>query len=209
MPRPRSLDLDDVAGAALAVIDRDGLGALSMRTAAAELGLRTMSLYRYVDSREELEGLVVDLVASAIDPVVSTRAAWTTRITTLALRVRGAIADHPEVAPLLLTHRHRTFASLDWGEAVLAALADGGLQGRRRTIAFRAILAYVIGTVQAEHLGALSGEGTRAIAELPDDAYPHLVDAARHARTIGPEDEFLGGLDILLRGLGGAPTRRR
>jgi AcrR family transcriptional regulator len=209
VPRPRSLDLDDVARSALAVIDRDGLAALSMRTAAAELGLRTMSLYRYVDSREQLEGLVVDLVASGIDPVVSTRAAWTTRITTLALRVRVAIADHPEVAPLLLTHRHRTFASLDWAESVLTALADGGLQGRRRTIAFRAILAYVIGTVQAEHLGALSGEGTRAIAAMPDDTYPHLVDAARHAGTIRPEDEFLGGLDILLRGLGGTPARRR
>ncbi len=209
MPRPRSLELDDVAAAALAVIDRDGLGSLTMRSTAAELGLGTMSLYRYVDSREQLEDLVVDLVTAGVDPVVPARAAWSTRVTTLALRVRDAIADHPAVVPLLLTRRHRTFGSLAWGEAVLAALADGGLRGRQRTIAFRSVLAYVLGAVQAEHLGSLSGAGTLAIAELPPDRYPHLVDAARHAGSISAEDEFRGGLEILLRGMGATPTRRR
>jgi hypothetical protein len=48
MPRPRSLSHDRIAAAALAVIDRRGLAALSMRTVAAELGMGTMSLYRYV-----------------------------------------------------------------------------------------------------------------------------------------------------------------
>jgi AcrR family transcriptional regulator len=196
-------------GANRAVIDRDGLGALTMRSTAAELGLGTMSLYRYVDSREQLEDLVVDLVTADVDPVVPARAAWSTRVPTLALRVRDAIAEHPAVVPLLLTRRHRTFGSLAWGEAVLAALADGGLRGRPRTIAFRAVLAYVLGAVQAEHLGSLSGAGTLAIAELPPDRYPHLVDAARHAGSISAEDEFLGGLEILLRGMGATSTRRR
>jgi AcrR family transcriptional regulator len=209
VPRPRSLALDDVAVAALAVIDRDGLGSLSMRAVAVELGMGTMSLYRYVESREQLEDLVVDRVTAAVDPVVSSRASWSTRVTTLAVRVRDAIGDHPAVVPLLLTRRHRTFGSLAWGEAVLAALADGGLRGRARTIAFRAVLAYVLGAVQAEHLGSLSGPGTAAIADLPPDRYPHLVDAAGHAASISADDEFVGGLDLLLRGMGATPARRR
>lgn len=212
MPRPRSLTTDDIASAALTVIDRDGLAGVSMRTVAAQLGVGTMSLYRYVDNREELEDLVVQRVVGAVDATVSARAGWSSRITTLALRARAAIGAHPAVVPLLLARRHRTFGSLACGEAVLAALADAGLQGRDRTIAFRAILAYVLGAVQAEHLGSLDGVGTIAIANLDPSDYPNLTDAARHARHISDDAEFRGGLEIVLRGLiptTRAPTKRR
>jgi len=201
VPRPRSLSADDIAVAALAVIDRDGLGALSMRAVADVLGRSTMSLYRYVESREQLEDLVVDHVLASVDATVSSRAAWSTRLTTLAVRARDAAGAHPAVVPLLVTRRHRSFGSLAWGEAVLAALADAGLRGRDLVIAFRALLAYVLGAVQAEHLGALDGAGTRAIAALDADAYPHLTAAARQAARLSADREFRGGLDILLRGL--------
>src|SRR5476651_2571201 len=52
MPRHRSLTDTDVAVAALAVIDRGGLDAFTMRAVAAELGMATMSIYRYVSNRE-------------------------------------------------------------------------------------------------------------------------------------------------------------
>jgi AcrR family transcriptional regulator len=201
VPRPRSLTSDDIGRAALAVVDRDGLAGLSMRAVAGELGMGAMSLYRYVADREEVEGLVVHEVTRTIDASVSSRAAWPTRITTIAVRIRDAVAGHPEVVPLVLTRRHTTLASLACGEAMLAALGDAGLTGRRRTIAFRTVLAYVLGAVQAEHLGALSGEGTVAMAALDPDEYPNLTDAAHHARTITADAEFRGGLAIVLRGL--------
>jgi AcrR family transcriptional regulator len=191
----------DIAGAALAVIDREGLAGLSMRRVAEELGVGTMSLYRYVESRDELEDLVVDRAMGGIDVAVSPRAAWTTKVTTLAQRARDAAGAHPAVVPLLLTRRHRTIGSLAWGEAVLAALRDAGLRGKDRTIAFRTILAYILGAVQAEHLGPLAGGGTAAIAALDPHEYPHLTDAARYATGISADDEFRRGLTIVLRGL--------
>lgn len=209
MPRPRSLTLEDIGAAGLRIVDRDGAGALTIRAVAAELGLAPMSLYRYVSSRDEIEGLVVDEVVRHIDATVSARASWSTRVTTIALRIRAAVADHPEVVSLLLRRRHLTLASLDCGEAVLAALADAGLSGKRRTIAFRAFLAYVLGAVQAERLGSLQGEGTAAIAALDLTRYPNLVDAATHARSIDAEAEFVGGLELLLRGLEAPAGRRR
>lgn len=67
MPRPRSLTTADLATAALAVLDREGLPALTMRAVAKELGMATMALYRYVRDRDELEVLVADQVFAAID----------------------------------------------------------------------------------------------------------------------------------------------
>ncbi|MDQ0377340.1 TetR/AcrR family transcriptional regulator [Amycolatopsis thermophila] len=201
MPRPRSLTTDQIAAAALAVLDRDGLDALSMRTVAKELGVGTMSLYRYVSDRDQLEGLVVDLVLRAIDLSVPIGSAGE-RLTALADRVRTAVSHHPAVVPLLLIHRHRAPSSTRWGEAMLTVLTEAGITGEQRVIAFRAILGYVFGALQVEHFGALSGPGTAALAELPREEFPVLSETAAQARSIPPEVEFRRGFDLLLRGLG-------
>ncbi|MFJ9345328.1 TetR/AcrR family transcriptional regulator C-terminal domain-containing protein [Streptomyces sp. NPDC101237] len=42
-----------------------------------------------------------------------------------------------------------------------------------------------------------------ALSQLPPDAFPHLAAAARTARTLDADQEFLGGLALLLDGLEG------
>ncbi|NKZ03358.1 TetR/AcrR family transcriptional regulator [Actinomadura latina] len=204
MPRPRSLSTERLAGAALAVIDRDGLAGLSMRAVAKELGTSTMALYRYVRDREELEGLVVDLVYAEVDPTPPSEGPWDARIEAMALRLRDAFGAHAAIVPLTLTHRHASAGSLCWGEAVASILAEAGITGPRAAIALRALIAYIIGAIQLEHLGALSGEGTAVIAALPAGQFPALTETARHARHLGPGEEFRGGLAAVLRGLGAA-----
>ncbi|MYU14954.1 TetR family transcriptional regulator [Streptomyces sp. SID8361] len=203
MPRPRSLTPDQLASAALAVLDREGLAGLSMRAVAKELGMSTMGLYRYVDDREELEGLVVERVLGAVDTTPPDPGApWGERLRTMVGRLRDTVGAHPAVLPLTLAHRHRSPSSLRWAETVLGILTEAGLDGERRVLALRALLGYVIGAIQLEHLGPLSGAGTVTISELPSDEFPYLADTARQARSVGAEREFFGGLEVFLRGLG-------
>ncbi|MDX6313745.1 MAG: hypothetical protein QOF84_2168 [Streptomyces sp.] len=203
MPRPRSLTHAQVASAALTVIDRDGLPGLSMRAVAKELGMSTMALYRYVDDREELEAHVVELVLGAVDTEPPPPdGPWPERIEAMVRRIRDAVGAHPAVVPLTLAHRHRSPGVLRWSEAVLGILTDAHFEGERRVIALRSLLSYVIGAIQLEHLGPLSGEGTVAITELPPAEFPYMTETARSARNVGPDQEFLGGLAVLLRGLG-------
>ncbi|MDH2430395.1 TetR/AcrR family transcriptional regulator [Sphaerisporangium sp. TRM90804] len=202
MPRPRSLTHTDIASAALAVIDRDGLAALSMRAVAVELGMATMSLYRYVTDREQLEGLVVDLVLSDADLTPPRGGSWSERVTVLAERVRDVIGAHPNVVPLTLTHRHSSAAVLRWAEVVLAVLTEAGFTGEKRVVALRGVLAYLIGSIQLEHLGPLSGPATATMAGLPRAQFPLLAQTARQARDVTPPEEFRRGLAALLRGLG-------
>ncbi|MFJ2733835.1 TetR/AcrR family transcriptional regulator [Streptomyces sp. NPDC087317] len=204
MPRPRSLTPDQPAAAALAVIDRDGLTGLSMRAVAKELGMSTMGLYRYVDDREELERLVVELVLAGVDvEPPGPGMPWRERIEVMVRRLRDAVAAHPATVPLAISHRHHSLGVLRWSEAVLAVLTEAGVEGERRVVALRGLLSYVIGAIQLEHLGALSGAGTVAITELPAAEFPHMTETARHARNVGADQEFLGGLALLLDGLGG------
>lgn len=202
MPRPRSLTGAQLAAAALVVIDRDGLAGLSMRAVAKELGVGTMALYRYVRDREELERLVVELVLGSVDTgLADVTAPWRERIEILVRRLRDTVAAHPEAVPLTVTHRHRSRGALLWSEAVLAVLADAGADDEERVVALRGLLGYVIGAIQLEHLGALSGAGTAAIAELPEGEFPHLRRIGREAQGVGVEREFMGGLALLLDGL--------
>lgn len=201
MPRPRSLTPALLAKAALSVIERDGSTALSMRAVAQELGMGTMSLYRYVQSREQLETLVVDLVLEDLDLDVGRHKGWVDKAAQLAVRAHAAATAHPAVTPLLLARRHASGHALRWGEALLGALTEAGFAGQGRAIAFRTIVAYLFGAVQLEYLGPLGGEGTEAIAELPRDAFPLLAETARSARRIPTEAEFLNGLKLVLRGI--------
>jgi AcrR family transcriptional regulator len=202
MPRPRSLSHAAIAAAGLAVIDRDGLGALSMRAVAAELGLGVMSLYRYVTGREEMERLLTDLIFATVDPQVPRGASWQRQVTELAGRARVAIAAHPAVIPLLLAHHQTSPSAWRWLEAMLGALTGAGFTGAQRVVAFRCLIAYVLGALLNESYMPLAGQGTATLAALSPAAYPLAAETARQAPRITPDQEFRQGLAILLDGLG-------
>lgn len=201
MPRPKSLTSDEIAAAAIAVLDRGGDDALSIRAVAAELGMGTMSLYRYFESREQLEGLVVDLVFGQLNTSRRRASSWDDRVCELLARFRTTVSKHPAVVPLLLTHRFTSDAALPWAEAVLEALADGGFEGRQRSEAFRLLSAYTVGAIQAEHLGPMPGRHGELAADRHGDEYPYLAENAPYVRRATPSKEFRAGLDILLTGL--------
>lgn len=200
MPRPRSLTDDQLVAAALAVVDRDGLAALTMRAVAKELGVATMGLYRYVADRQALEVLVVDHLFRSVDLALPD-AAWQERVHVLLDRIRTAVARHPAVVPLVLRHRQAARASLRLIETMLSVLTDGGLDGTDRVLAQRTLVGHLLGFLQNEHYAGLSGPGTITMSELSPDEYPLLARTAADARSVPPDEEFRRGVEIVLRGL--------
>ncbi|MFG1797874.1 TetR/AcrR family transcriptional regulator [Nocardia sp. NPDC049149] len=201
MPRPRSLTQGDLSAAALAVIDRDGLAALTMRAVATELGMATMGLYRYVADREALEVLVVDRIFVDIETALPPEMPWRERISTLLQRMCTAVSKHPATVPLVLRHRQSTAASLRLIETMLSALTEGGFAGRDRLIAQRTLIAFLFGFLQNEHYASLAGPGTATMARVAVEDYPLVAETAAQARTIPASEEFREGLALVLRGL--------
>ena len=68
-PRP-GLTLDRIVAAGIALADREGIDALSMRRVAGELGVGAMSLYRHVPGKAELLALMLDRVSAPDEDVV-------------------------------------------------------------------------------------------------------------------------------------------
>ncbi|MFG2693096.1 TetR/AcrR family transcriptional regulator [Kitasatospora sp. NPDC048407] len=195
MPRPRSLTNDQIAAAALAVIDRDGLPALSMRTVATELDRRTMALYRYVEDREEVECLVVDLALGAVlDRAAAEQPTPRARVLALLELMREAVGAHPGVLPLAIRHHRTCRPALRWRERLLEALTDAGLDGPARAAALHALVAYTIGALELEHQGAAPGP--------TPDAFPLLAAALATRDTTPAGPAFTAGARTVLDGLG-------
>jgi AcrR family transcriptional regulator len=92
-PKQR-FSVDEVLRAAIAVADEEGLPAFSMRKVADRLGLKLMSIYTYVPSRDELIGLMVDEVMG--EPELPPHSGdWRERLTAVARQMWDEFHRHP------------------------------------------------------------------------------------------------------------------
>src|SRR5262249_44725801 len=92
---PRSpLSRQRVLLAALALADRDGVGSLTMRKLAQELGVEAMSLYHHVANKDDILDGIVDVVFSEIE-LPSSESGWRMAMRRRAISVREALRRHP------------------------------------------------------------------------------------------------------------------
>ncbi|MFE6697184.1 helix-turn-helix domain-containing protein [Streptomyces sp. NPDC057718] len=89
-----------IAAAAVALADAEGLAAVSMRALAQRLGTGPASLYRYVGSRDELLDLMADAAAAELDLSGAPTGDWLDDLVGLALQSKAAHIRHPWLADL-------------------------------------------------------------------------------------------------------------
>jgi AcrR family transcriptional regulator len=211
------LSRDRVLRAALAVLDRDGLDAVSMRRVGAELGVAGMSLYHHVADKAALLDGVFEAILAEMAPPRRTRH-WRAALTDRALALRDVLRAHPHALPLFATRPAVTPASLVHVERVLAVLRAAGFGPRAALTAFQVVLALVVGHTLGAHGPSAGGAPPRpAYADLDPRAFPRVREAAPLLATIDPDRELAAGLRALLAGLsprdataaGSAPARPR
>jgi AcrR family transcriptional regulator len=87
---------EQIAAAALAIADAEGFEAVSMRRIAAQLGAGTMSLYRYISTKDDLVTLMDDaLMGESLVPEGELPADWRAALTMIARQTRAALLRHP------------------------------------------------------------------------------------------------------------------
>src|SRR5882724_2130797 len=99
-PKRRALDQPQVVRAALALLDEEGLDALTMRRLSERLGVKAASLYRHVRNKEELLQLLADEINGEI-PLVRSTGHWRATVREMARNVRNGLLAHRDAAQLL------------------------------------------------------------------------------------------------------------
>ncbi|HEX6677310.1 MAG TPA: TetR/AcrR family transcriptional regulator C-terminal domain-containing protein [Actinomycetes bacterium] len=209
MPRrPRgSLSRAEILAAALALVDRDGVAALSMRALADELGAGPMSLYNHVDGKQALlDGIVEALSAEIADnvtqpPGTTSGADWARQLRAIASAFRTVGHAHPQALQLLATRPLHTPAWARPVEATLAALRGNGFDDQRAVTAYRTFWSLLVGYVLAEIRASGEQVLERQLAQLDPATYPHTSALAKPLATRARDHEFALGLEAVLAGI--------
>ena len=217
-----------VLDTAVALADRDGIGSLSMRNLARELGIEAMSLYHHVANKKDLLDGVADVVGAEIQDAVSRldpladdaeRSAWKAAVRRQILTARVVLLRHPWAPGVLGSRTAFTPHLLRYYDSIVALLRRGGFSYDLAYKALAALGSRALGFTQAlfESDGgsgsAHSGDddGAALLIGTMSGQVPHMAGLLAH---VGPEHDpgptlgwcddqarFEFGLDLVLDGL--------
>ena len=209
-PAPRApLTRQRVLATAVDLADRDGIGSLSMRKLAQELGVEAMSLYHHVANKDAILDGLIDLVFGEIDLPVG-EADWKAAMRSRAVSAREVLRRHPWATGLMESRSTPGPATLRHHDAVLGILRNAGFPLELAAHAYSLLDSYIYGfALQETSLPFNTPEETAEVAqammaEFPADAYPHLTEiAVEHVLQPGYSyaSEYQFGLDLILDGL--------
>ncbi len=203
------LSRERVLRAAVAVADAGGLGSLTIRSLAHELGVKPMSVYYHVSNKEEILDGIVDLVFGEID-LPSPGGDWRSEMRRRAISARRVLGRHPWAIGLLESRATPGPATLRHHDQTIGTLRAAGFSVEMTAHACALLDSYVYGFALQET--SLPFQGPDAATEVtepimrgfsPGD-YPHLVEmATEHILRPGYDfgDEFEFGLGAILDAL--------
>jgi AcrR family transcriptional regulator len=211
-PRP-SLDLDRIVTAAIEIADASGLGGVRMSSVAERLGVATMTLYRYVGSKDELMIAMVD-AAAPLPPALSAQP-WRDYLATWTRANRDFYLTRPwllEVSRLAPPIGPR---GLLWLDRAIATLDGTGLSSGERVNIAATLSGYAISqaafTLQLNSDPGTDPSGPGEYASI----LAQVLDPRTHpalSRAVGEgafgdatqwidDTDFTFGLNLLLDGV--------
>lgn len=210
--RKAPLSRQVVLAQALALVDAEGVEALTMRRLGQELGRDPMSLYRYAENRAALLDGVAELVLDELS-LESDDPDWKGQLRRLAHDLRLLALQHPHVVPLLVTRPLSTplglrpLGTLRPLEQILSLLISAGFRPSDALHVYRAYYGFLYGhilnelqefIVDPDESEALLRLG---LHRLPVREFPRLRALAPELADYDGSAELDQGLDILLSGL--------
>ena len=219
-PRP-ALSLERVVAAAVRVAAADGLQAVSMSRVATDLGVSTMSLYRYVAAKDELLALMADL-AYEPPPRLAPGEGWRRSLERWACAELAVYRRNPWVLRIPVRGAPTTPNQVTWLEWGLASLAGTGLREDEKLSVILLLTGYVRNqaTLEADVAAAMAAGVAgaqsmasygRTLARLTDpERFPALHAAIAAGVLDAPEGEvgeddldgeFSFGLERVLDGI--------
>ncbi len=181
------------------VAETEGVGGLTIRRVAAELGAAPMAIYRHVKDKQELVLALLEDVAEGLPPLPDDGGTPQERIVTAFATVDAYLARHVWVVEILRQGElfaPRAAALFLW---TLDRFAELGLDDRRGTDAYAALWWYVLGHLS--YLPGVAPERRAAREELLASSVGDPERARRAVRSFDHEAAFLDGLRALVDAL--------
>jgi len=206
------LSQEAIVGAAIEVLDRQGVDGLSMRSVAKQLGTGAASLYVHVSNKDELLELIFDELVSRVPIPEPDPARWQEQLREMAVALRNELRTNSQVALAGLGRIPTSMKSLIAAEGMLGLLKAGGLSNRVIGLAADLLALYIIAGVfedslyerrgfTDENMAHYAQEIQTFYAALPPEQFPLMTAISAELTDGDGDDRFRFGLDVLIAGL--------
>ncbi|WP_328495152.1 TetR/AcrR family transcriptional regulator [Streptomyces sp. NBC_00414] len=203
--QPSSLDRDRITEVTVRLLDADGLAKFSMRRLAAELNVTAMSVYWYVDTKDDLLELALDAIYGELelpdldaDAGAEADADWRDQLRVIASGYRALLVRHPWASTLAGTFLNIGPRSIAFSRTVQRVIRRTGLPTHRLAGAISAVFQFVYG------FGTIEGHFTARSAEAgmsPDAYFQQALSALKGAPEL---DDVLEESTEIMRARGGS-----
>jgi AcrR family transcriptional regulator len=213
-PKP-GLDLEGIVAAAVNLAQAEGLGAVSMSRVAAALGVSTMALYSYLDTKDELLALMVDHACGPPpEPLVAGKG-WRDGLARWAAALFSVYRQHPWAVRVPISGVPPAPNQVAWLEAGLDCFAATSLTVQQKLSTVLLLSVFVRSEAslaldlaearqQAAALGEPAGYGQLIRALIEPDRFPGVwtaVSTGAFDDDAGMDGEFRFGLERILDGI--------
>ena len=217
-PAKAPLSEDVVVDAALAILQSDGLEAVTMRRVAASLDTGPASLYVYVAGREGLLQAMLDRVVATVELEAADPSRWRAQLHSLLARVRQALVAHPGIAAMTLADPPTTAAVLRLVENLLGILLAGGLSPQDAAWASDIFVLLATAAAREDDVrrprGASDDERREQVANLrqtlaalPPDQFPLIAGHAAEMVAGDGDERFRFAIDVVVDGVAARSAR--
>jgi AcrR family transcriptional regulator len=220
--RREPISRDAIVDAAIALLDRDGLDALSMRSLAEQLGTGAASLYWHVGSKDGLLDLVLDRLIGEVTIPDADPARWQEQVREVARNQRAVTLRHPYVVRVSIGRIPMGPNAIRLSERTLAIMRAGGLPPRLAVQGHLLLISTINGftldeTGVGDPPGAQDGPAPQEAAEmasaylssLPPEHFPNLVELSREYTLVDDDARFDLLIGIFVDGLARAAASAR
>src|SRR5947209_6245944 len=213
--RREPISRDAIVAAAIGVLDREGLAALSMRRLGEGLGAGAASLYRPVGSKDGLLDLVLDELIGEVEVPEPDPARWQEQLKEAAKSQRRVSLRHPYLVRVSIGRIPMGPNALRVTERTLAILRAGGLSPRLAVQGYLLLIDTVNGftldetgvedggtpQLPPEELQKVADMARDYIASLPAGKFPNMTELAGEFAFSDPDERFEMLIDIFVDGL--------
>jgi AcrR family transcriptional regulator len=214
----RTLSRTAILDAALAVLDAEGLDAVTMRRVATQLSTGPASLYAHVADKEEMVAALLDRVIGEVElPATIDPANWQEQLKQVSRSARATFVRHRDIARATLGTVPTGENALTVSNLVVGILLGAGASEQVASFSIDLLSLYFSTVAYEESLEALDEQAgadsdqyhlqlRQFFGALPVDRFPHLVALAVPMTTGGGDERFEFGLDLLVRGIASTIT---
>jgi len=204
LPRRGALSVEEIVAVALGLVRRDGIGTLTMRRLADELGVTPMAVYHHLPNKQELLRRVVERVGADLHMPHDGRP-WIDQVRDYALRWREELHRHPGVAGYLLTQDGPPATAMRVIDDAVGLLMESGFAERDAARAYAALASFVLARVDLEEtlarIGPRDEETPPLEAVLPGGHEVNIGRVMGYLHELSDDDHFAYTLDRLLDGI--------